>query len=85
MTMKSFLYPADHLSHRSHRAVYAPGTRAEQDHRNGAQDGGGQHDAVKSERKLLYPIRNIQVSACEMPWNFKGPKHSNHLFQGSGA
>ena len=43
---------ADQLGHRAHRAADAPAAGLEQDHGKQAEDGGGQHDALKPEREL---------------------------------
>ena len=58
---------ADHLRHRSHRAETAPGTGLEEDVYHKADDGGGEHQAIKAEAKLCDPISNSTCGVSPTP------------------
>ena len=75
---------ADKLCHASHGAYNAPGTRLIQQHQNKAQNGGGEHHAVKAERKLSNPRRNGNRVRL-IPRQAESPQQSDHLLQIGGA
>ena len=65
---------ADELRHGAHRAVDAPGTGPEQRHRDQAQDGRGEHHAVKPKGKLCYPGRANGDSMGPFPGQADAPQ-----------
>src|SRR5699024_1861481 len=64
---------ADQLGHRSHRAVDTPAAWLEQHHGNKAQNGRGEHHAVKAEGKLGHAFMKQGSMIGPMPWELKGP------------
>ena len=73
--------PADQLGHGPHGAVDAPAPGLEQHHRNEAQDGGGEHYAVKAKGELGYARMEQRPVIGPAPGQLEGPEQSHGLSQ----
>ena len=76
---------ADQLGHGAHRAVDAPATGLEEDHRHQAQHGGSEHDAVEAEGKLGHAGVEQRAVVGPLPGKLEGPQQGDDLLEILGA
>lgn len=86
---QSFLYflsdLTDSLRHSSHRTEGAPGPWFVQRHNNQSNDGGSQHQTIKSKTELCDPVSNSSCRIGPTPWNLNCPEKFDYFFQRSGS
>ena len=70
---------ADQLGHRAHRAADAPAAGLEQDHGKQAEDGGGQHDAIKPKSELGNAGGKEGAVISPVPGQPERPQQSHRL------
>lgn len=77
----SLFYLTDQLCHGAHGTVDTPAAGLEQHHGDEAQDGRGQHNAVKTESKLRHAGVKESTVVSPVPGELKGPQQRDHLPQ----
>ena len=86
---QSFLYflsdLTDSLCHGSHRAEATPCPRFVQHHNNQSDNGGSQHQTIKSKTELCDPVGNSSCRIGPTPWNLNCPEKFDYFFQRSGS